>query len=178
MFSIDKRGSFSLNPPEFSCDHPIQKHIVPPLPSAPFFMTITGSAGSSKTSMLVNLLTSAHAYNKVFYAVHCIIPAHSMAYMKKNIFHKHPPMQDELNFDTLDRIYEQVMQDAEEKMSSLLIMDDVTASLRNLDVQMILKKIIFNRCHYRLSIICLVQSYNAMPLAIRKTISHLACYKP
>ena len=43
---------------------------------------------------------------------------------------------------------------------------------------MMLKKLIYNRRHYRLSIICLVQSHNAMPLAIRKTISHLACYKP
>ena len=38
--------------------------------------------------------------------------------------------------------------------------------------------LIFNRRHYRLSIIILVKSYNAMPLAIRKTISHLICYKP
>ncbi len=87
-------------------------------------------------------------------------------------------MHDELNFATLDRIYEQVMRNGEEKMSSLLIMDDVTASLKNLDVQMLLKKLFYNRRHYRLSIICLVQSYNAMPLPIRKTISHLACYTP
>ncbi len=70
------------------------------------------------------------------------------------------------------------MRDGEEKMSSLLIMDDVTASLKNLDVQVLLKKLINNRRHYRLSIICLVKSYNATPLAIRKTISHLACYTP
>ncbi len=43
---------------------------------------------------------------------------------------------------------------------------------------MILNKIIFNRRHYRLSIICLMQSYNAMPLAIRKTMNYFACYKP
>jgi hypothetical protein len=43
---------------------------------------------------------------------------------------------------------------------------------------MSLKKLIYNHRHYRLSIICLVQSYNAMPLPIRKTISHLACFKP
>ncbi len=47
-------------------------------------------------------------------------------------------------------------------MSLLLIMDDVTASLENLDVQMLLKNIIINRRHYRLSIICLVQIYNTM----------------
>ena len=178
MFSIDKRSSFSLKPPEFSCDQPIHKQIVPPLPCTPFFLTITGSAGSGKTSMLVNLLTSPQAYKKAFHAVHIIMPAHSVASLKKNIFAKHPRMHDELNFATLDRIYEQVIKDSEEKMSSLLIMDDVTASLKNLEIQMLLKKIIFNRRHYRLSIICLVQSYNAMPLAIRKTISHLACYKP
>jgi hypothetical protein len=179
MFSIDKRSSFSLKPPEFSCDQPIHKQIVSPLPCTPFFLTITGSAGSGKTSMLVNLLTSPQAYKKAFHAVHCIIPAHSVASIKKkNIFAKHPRMHDELNFATLDQIYEQVIKDSEEKMSSLLIMDDVTASLKNLEIQMLLKKIIFNRRHYRLSIICLVQSYNVMPLAVRKTISHLACYKP
>ncbi len=49
-------------------------------------------------------------------------------------------MHDELNFLTLDRIYEQVMRDGEEKMSLLLIMVNVTPSLKNLDVQMLLKK--------------------------------------
>jgi len=178
MFSIDKRSSFSLKPPELSCDQPIHKQIVPPLPCTPCFLTITGSAGSGKTSMLVNLLTSPQAYKKAFSAAHCIIPAHSVANLKKNIFAKHPRMHDKLNFATLDRIYEQIMRDGEDKMSSLLIMDDVTANLKNLYVQMVLKKLIYNRRHYRLSIICLVQSYNSMPLAIRKTISHLACYTP
>ena len=46
----------------------------------------------------------------------------------------HSHMHDELNFVPLDRIYEQVMKDAQEKMSSLLIMDDVTASLKNLEI--------------------------------------------
>ncbi len=128
------RSSFSLNPPEFSSDRPIQNQIVPPLPCTPCFMTIIGSARSGKTSMLVNLLPSAQAYKKILYAEICIIPAHIVASLKKNIFQKHPRMHTEVNFDTLDRIYGQVMQVAEEKMSFLLIMDDVTASLKNLDV--------------------------------------------
>ena len=65
-------------------------------------------------------------------------------------------MHDELSFATLDRIYEEVMRDGEEKLNNLLLMDDVTAFLENLDVQMILKKLIYNRRHYRLSITCLV----------------------
>jgi thymidine kinase len=156
MFCIDKRSSLSLNPSEFPWDRPIHKQIVSPLPCTPFYLTITGSAGSGKTSMLVNLLTSPHAYKKEFHAVQCIIPAHSVVFVKKNIFNKHPRMHDELNFVTLDRIYEQVMRDGEEKMSILIIMDDVPACLKNLDIQMLLKKLIYNRQHYRLSIICLV----------------------
>ncbi len=61
MFLIDKRSSFCLDLHEFSCDRPIHKQIVPPLPCTPFFLTITSSAGSEKTSMLVNLLTSPQA---------------------------------------------------------------------------------------------------------------------
>ncbi len=59
--------------------------------------------------MLVNLLTSSKAYTKLFHVVHCIIPAHNVASLKKNIFHKHPRMHDELTFDTFVQIYEQVM---------------------------------------------------------------------
>ena len=101
-----------------------------------------------------------------------------MASLKKDIFSKHPRMHDELIFLTLDRVYEQVMKDGEEKLNNLLIMDDVTTSLKNLDVQMSLKTMIYNRRHYRLSVICLVRSYNVMSLPIRKTINHLACDKP
>ena len=78
---------------------------MPPLPCTPFFLTITGSAGSGKISVLVYLLTNPLAYKKAFLAVHCTIPAHSVAYLKKNINHKHPRMHDELNFLTLDQIY-------------------------------------------------------------------------
>jgi hypothetical protein len=41
-----------------------------------------------------------------------------------------------------------------------------------------LKKTIYNRRHYRLGSMILVQSYNAIPLSIRKTLSHFLSYKP
>ncbi len=107
--------------------------------------------------MLVNLLPSPHAYKKAFHALHCIIPAHSVASLKKKILSEHPRMHDELNFLTLDRIYEQFMKDGEEKLNNLLIMDDGTAFLKNSNVQMWLKNLIYNRQCYRLLIICLVQ---------------------
>ena len=41
-----------------------------------------------------------------------------------------------------------------------------------------MKLLIFNRRHMRLSILMLVHSYNAIPLPIRKTVSHFAMLKP
>ena len=79
-------------------------------------------------------------------------------------------MHDELTWSVLDGILESVKNDAEEKYNSLLILDDVTASLKDKGLQQLLKKTIFNRRHYRLSIMILVQSYNAMSLSIRKTL--------
>ena len=78
----------------------------------------------------------------------------------------------------LDGILESVVEDAEKKYNSLLILDDVTTSLKDKGLQQLLNQTIFNRRHYRLSIAILVQSYNAMPLSTRKTLSHFLSYKP
>ena len=106
------------------------------------------------------------------------MPSHSVASKKKHIFKNHPRLHDELTYGVLDDILESVKEDAEEKYSSLLILDDVTASLKNKELRTLLKRTIYNRRHYRLSIMILVQSYNAMPLSIRKTNSHFISYKP
>jgi hypothetical protein len=106
------------------------------------------------------------------------MPNHSVASLKKNVFKNHPQMHDELTWSVLDGILESVQEDAEKKYSNLLILDDITASLKDKSLQQLLKKMIYNRRHYRLSITILVQSYNAMPLSIRKTLSHFLSYKP
>ena len=43
------------------------------------------------------------------------------------------------------------------KKKTLLILDDVGASLKRNDIQTILKKIIFNRRHLKVHIVCLLQ---------------------
>jgi len=79
MFRIEKSCILQLNALEFLCDKPIHKQVDPPLPNCPFFMAIIGSAGSGKTSMMVNLLTSEQAYKEVFRSVHIVMPSHSVA---------------------------------------------------------------------------------------------------
>ena len=87
-------------------------------------------------------------------------------------------MYDDLDWGTLDGIREAVKQSAEKEKNTLLVLDDVTAALKDNDIQRVLRDLIYNRRHYRLSIMILVQSYNAMPLGIRKTLSHFLMYKP
>jgi hypothetical protein len=66
---------------------------------------------------------------------------------------------------------------AEKGQSSMLVLDDVTAALKDAHIQRALGNLIYNRRHYRLSIMLLVQSYNAAPLSIRvKTLSHFLMY--
>ena len=178
MFSIVKRSRLSFKAPQFKCDDCISDKIAEPLPSKAAFLCISGSAGSGKTSLMLNLLTDKHAYRKAFQSVHVVMPPHSIASLKNNIFKRHDKVYDELDWDTLEKISERVKKDAEDDYNSLLILDDVTTSLKNLDVQRQLSDLIKNRRHYHLTIWLLVQTYNAIPLNVRKTISHLVLFRP
>lgn len=101
-----------------------------------------------------------------------------MASLKKKLFKDRDNMYNELTLDTLEMILASARSEAEKKHNSLLILDDVTAELRNPDIQHMLKQIVFDCRHYRLSVWLLVQSYNNIPLSIRKTITHGIFFKP
>jgi KaiC/GvpD/RAD55 family RecA-like ATPase len=106
------------------------------------------------------------------------MPSHSVASLKRNIFKNHDRMYDDLDWGTLDGIREAVKHSAEKEKNILLVLDDVTAALKDNEIQRVLRELIYNRRHYRLSIMSLVQSYNAMPSGVRKTLSHFLMYKP
>ncbi len=179
-FEIEKRAQINLEIPEMTCDVVIHDQIKPPLPGrrGAFFLVVCGIPGSGKTSCMVSLLSSRDAYRKAFDNVHVVMPSHSAASLKRNIFKGHNRMNDELTMDTLEMILESAKQEAEKKHNSLLILDDVTAELKNSSIQQLLKQIVFNRRHYRLSVLLLVQSYISIPLSLRKTITHGIFYKP
>ena len=153
-----------------------------PLPDKAFFMIIAGSAGSGKSSFMVSLLSQRKPkiYRKVFENVFIIAPSHSLASIKSNIFRNHPEDKifNELNPLVLDEIKGKVCDEANEGFNSLLIIDDQTIHLKEKPNEQLLKDLIYNRRHYHLSIMLLVQSYTAIPLTIRKTISHGVIFKP
>jgi hypothetical protein len=55
-------------------------------------MSFSGSAGTDKTSMLINLLSSKHANRKAFHVVHVVMTPHGVANLKNNIFRRHDKM--------------------------------------------------------------------------------------
>eukprot|EP00873_Tetraselmis_striata_P046097 jgi/Tetstr1/466361/TSEL_010891.t1 len=82
-------------------------------------MCIICSAGSGKTSLAVNLLTSKQAYKRAFHHVHMVMPPRSVESLKRNVFKSHDKMYPELDYGTLDTIKGRVMESAEKKNTSV-----------------------------------------------------------
>jgi hypothetical protein len=179
---VPVEGAPHIVAPKFKCDTQLGD-IPAPLPSTAFAMGIFGSAGSGKTSFLMSLLTARRpnrVYRGTFEDVYFIMPPHSRASLASTIFEDHPENKvfDELTTDTLTEILSRCKEAAEDGFNSLIVIDDCTADLKNKDVEKLLRKIIFNRRHYHISLFVLAQTYNSVPLALRKTLSHFVCFKP
>ena len=99
---------------------------------------------------------------------------------KKDIFknHEKEKMYDELTLENLNNIYNHLLTSSEEKQTTLLIMDDIGASLKNKEVQKLLRLIIYNRRHLKTHIVMLLQSYLSCPKEIRKLLSNAILFKP
>ena len=66
---------------------------------------------------------------------------------------------------------------AENGHKSLVIMDDVSSALKDKEVQRYLRIIGKNRRHLKTTVICLLQSYFDMPLAVREQATNLIVFK-
>lgn len=92
-FQEHHTSKLAVAPPKFKCDSILGKNVEDPLPNAAFFMALLGSAGSGKTSLMVNFLTQPGMYKQCFDHVHLIAPEASMGSLKDNIWDKHPGTQ-------------------------------------------------------------------------------------
>ena len=179
----------NLQIPKFVCDdNPLQWTHLNSYPMLQHFNAYSfdcycGKPASGKTSLLISFLTGKgknKVYRKCFNHVYVIMPTSSRESMQKNPFQKHDPekLYDELTFDIIEEIYNKLLNSSSEKENSLLILDDVTASLKSKEIQKIFRSIIYNRRHLKCKIIILVQSYQSIPREIRKIINNIVIFKP
>jgi KaiC/GvpD/RAD55 family RecA-like ATPase len=181
---IIKHKKLPLDIPIFTCDGSINDtlNLYPMLSNLNGFKftCLIGKPGMGKTSVLISFLTSKKVFKKVFHRVVIIMPTSSRNSMKKNPFKKHLPerMHDELDLSTLNKIYDDLLESSEAKETTLLVMDDVGAALKNNDIQKLLRKIIYNRRHLKVHIIMLVQSYLSVPRELRKLVNNVIMFKP
>lgn len=187
MIRIKKTKKLEIKVPEFVCDYNLTNHLnnYPQFSFLNVFNTtaLLGKPASGKTSMLISLLSQKgddKIYYKCFDFVYIIMPVQSRNSLKNNIFDKHHPdrLFDELTYENLQSIYNDIEKNSLNKKTSLVVFDDVTSSLKNNDIQQLLKKMSFNRRHLKLCQIFLIQSWIAIPLSVRKLYSNVLAFKP
>ena len=147
------------------------------------FTMLIGKPGSGKTSLLTSWLVTKgkrRIFRKTFHNLLLVMPSTSRNSMKDNIFKKHLPekMFDELDHPTINAITRMLEEASGDKETTLLILDDVGASLKNNDIQKQLRKILYNRRHLKCHIIMLVQSFLSCPKEVRKLVNNVVMFKP
>jgi hypothetical protein len=137
---------------------------------------LIGKPGSGKTSTMTSWFQSKLLLKKVYHTIYLFQPSHSTASLKENIFEDLPNKYDELTYETLNDCLEKIKNE-DSKYCSAIIIDDMTASLKDGDVKKLLKQLIYNRRHLRTSLFFLCQTYLSIERDIRKLFSNIFIFK-
>jgi GTPase SAR1 family protein len=138
---------------------------------------IIGRQGSGKTSLTINIIKKL--YKKKFHKIYVFMPRTSMQSLKNNIFKALPDEQlfDELNLENIHALNEQIKENREEGLKSLVIMDDVQRALKDNNVVKVFKEMVANQRHLNCSFIILLQNYFALDNKVRELIHNVIFFK-
>ena len=137
---------------------------------------LIGKPGSGKTSTITSWFQSKYLLKKVYHTIYLFQPSHSTASLKDNIFEDLANKYDELTFETLNDCLEKIKNN-DSKYCNAIIIDDMTAALKNNDIKKLLKQLIYNRRHLRTSLFFLCQTYLSIERDIRKLFSNIFIFK-
>jgi hypothetical protein len=137
-----------------------------------------GKPKSGKTSLLYSLFENKTLFKKVFHNIFLFQPSQSRASMKDKLFDDLPEEQkfDELTFDNLNGVMNTIKNE-DRKFNNCILLDDMTAYLKNKDIMRIFKELVWNRRHLRTSIFFLCQSWYSVPKEIRRVFSNVFIFK-
>ena len=136
---------------------------------------IIGKPASGKTSFLYSIFKSKKLMKSVYNRIFLFQPQKSRNSMKDPLFEKGIP--DERKFDELSHEnLENVLNNLHEGCN-VIIFDDMTAYLKDVEIQKKLKEMVMNRRHMHLSLIFLCQTFKSVPKEVRKLFNNLIVFK-
>jgi GTPase SAR1 family protein len=137
-----------------------------------------GKPRSGKTSLIYSLFKSQKLMKKVFTSIYIFQPSASRESMSDQLFNQLPKDQlyEELTFDNLNEVLGKI-KSATSDENHCIILDDMTAYLKNKDTLQLFKEIVFNRRHLHVSLYVLSQTYISVPKEIRKLFNNLFIFK-
>jgi hypothetical protein len=149
-----------------------------------FISIFTGSGGSGKTSLLLNMFKSKALYRGKFHNVWYICPMASYLSVQNHVFKNHDKVYHELTVELLEDIYNQLIaakeeaEEDDEPEYSCIVIDDMASSLKDKHIQKQLNKMLIKARHIQCSFIFTLQSYFYFPLMLRKQITNAIIFKP
>jgi len=168
---------------------------------------MTGSGGSGKTNLLLNLFKNKNCYRNIYNNIYYFCPSASFASLKNHPFEKHDKVFHELDTITLEGIYNELVSkrvDEESKVEkkkrkekygdvessgseseeekeieySVIIIDDFADQLKDKHIQRQLNKMLIKARHLCCSFIFTLQTYLYFPRSLRKQITYITMFKP
>jgi hypothetical protein len=146
------------------------------MPKFPFSMMITGSSGSGKTNLMINIMTRPNLYGKYFHRIAIFSPTAGSAddmYKKLGNIPKENfiPTMSPSHIENIIAHRKQLIEEkgiewVAKHDRMVIIMDDVIAERNFLESPEALKMFALLR-HYLCSVIVMVQSYNKLPRSLR-----------
>lgn len=182
-----------------------------------FVSIFSGSGGSGKTSLMLNMFKSKTMYRGKFHHIYYICPMSSFLSVANHPFAKHDKVYHELTVEILEYIYlelnsiktraeerekkrkqkalekkkgvktiqfedvveESDVEDEEDDIQySCVIFDDFADSLKDINIQKQLSKMLIKARHICCSFIFTLQSYYYFPKILRKQITNVILFKP
>lgn len=136
-----------------------------------------GRQGSGKTSLAINFLKKL--YRKRFNKIYVFMPETSRNSLNEKIFDVLPPEQlfEELNYENITQVYEQLKENSKNGHKSLIIMDDVQKALKDGNVISQFKNIVANQRHLKVLNLILLQNYFALDNKIREIVNNVIFFK-
>lgn len=144
---------------------------------------IIGRPGSGKTNLIYSWFATSKGKNKILSGVYSSIylfqPKASRRSMKDNLFEDLPDDQkfEELTFDNLYQVYQEIERDAELGYTSCILFDDMGSYLKNKETLKIFRMLMMNHRHLHLSMFFMIQNWYSCEKTIRRLWDNIIVFK-